>query len=235
MASDLRPIERFVMESLCMKYGGNFRIGEDPPDAYLSLNGKDIAVEISILTQHVVNESGEPLPRLSQDAGALSLCDEIDQEIKREIPFGIYVILTIQSPINKKRQTKVAVIRKIKEIVQQKEMLTDDLKIYGNNIKINLELGERLSGKKVIGMVYNQNSNPVIMQNILFILSERINSKINKCKNVVCKPLWLALFNDYCLAELDDYQDAMDKLPIMHIFDKICLVMESKELHVLYE
>lgn len=88
MAPVLREDERFVIESICTKYGGTYRIGEDPPDAYISLNGNEIAVEISILTQHVVDKSGKPVPRLSQDSGVLRLCDEIDEELKTDIPLG---------------------------------------------------------------------------------------------------------------------------------------------------
>lgn len=235
MAPVLREDEKFVIESLCAKYGGTYRIGEDPPDAYMSLNGNEIAVEISILTQHVVDKSGKTVPRLSQDTGVLRLCDEINEELKSDIPSGVYVLLTISSPLNKIRQTKADLINKIKEIAQKEAPIREVLETNGNKAKIQTILGKRPSGKKVVGVVPNQNSSPDILANVLYILSERINDKVNKCKNIVHGPLWLALFNDYWLAEPDTFELAMEKLSIKHQFNKICLVLGSKEVHTLYE
>jgi hypothetical protein len=60
MASSLREDEKFVIKALCNTYGGTWRDGEDPPDAYLSLSDGEVAVEISILTQHVaVNQANK--------------------------------------------------------------------------------------------------------------------------------------------------------------------------------
>jgi hypothetical protein len=235
MASVLREDEKFVIESLCAKYGGTYRIGEDPPDAYMSLNSNEIAVEISILTQHVVDKSGKPVPRLSQDSGALRLCDELNEDLKSDIPSGVYVLLTISSPLNKTRQTKDELINKIKEIANKDAPIREVFEINENKADIQTVLGERPSGKKVVGVVSNQNSSPDILENVLYMLSERINDKVNKCQNIVHRPLWLALFNDYWLSEPDTYELAMEKLSIEHPFDKICLVLGGKEVHTLYE
>ena len=234
MASSLREDEHFVIEALCASYGGTWRIGEDPPDAYMSLNENEVAVEISILTQHVVSKSGKSVPRLSQDSGVLRLCDEVNEELKNIIPSGVYILLTISAPLNKIRQTKADLINEIKAIVQKKTPKKQVVEINQNKVKIQLISGDRPSGKKVVGIVPNQNSSPDILANVQYILSERINDKIKKCSKVVHRPLWLALFNDYWLAEPDTYELAMNKLSIKHPFERICLVLGNKEVHNLY-
>lgn len=237
MASSLREDEEFVIKSLCAAYGGTWRIGEDPPDAYLSLPEpeNEVAVEISILTQHVVDKSGRTVPRLSQDSGVIRLCDELNEELKNEIPSGVYVLLTISSPLNKIRQTKIDLIHEIKSIVQKKAPNEQASVISQNKVEIKLIQGNRPSGKKIIGIVPNQNSSPDILANVLHILSERVNDKVTKCSNIVHRPLWLALFNDYWLAEPDTFQRAMKQLSITHLFDKICLILGNKEVHILYK
>jgi len=235
MASSLREDEKFVIEALCASYGGTWRIGEDPPDAYMSLTDSEVAVEISILTQHVVSESGKPVPRLSQDTGVLRLCDEINEELKTDIPSRVYVLLTISSPLNKIRQTKTDLINEIKRMAQKKAPNRQVLEINQNKVEIQLILGDRPFGKKVVGIVPNQNSSSDILANVLYILSERINDKVTKCRNIVHRPLWLALFNDYWLADPATYELAMKKLSVAYPFDKICLVLGSKEVHTLYE
>ena len=235
MVSSLREDEKFVIEALCASYGGTWRIGEDPPDAYMSLAENEIAVEISILTQHVVGKSAKPVPRLSQDTGVLRLFDEINEELKNDIPSGVYVLLTISSPLNKIRQTKAELTNEIRKIAQKKAPNKRAIEINKNRVKIQLILGDRPSGKKVVGVVPNQNSSPDIFANVLYILSERINDKVTKCQDIVHWPLWLALFNDYWLAELDTYELAMKKLSVKHPFDRICLVQGSKEVYTLYK
>lgn len=235
MASSLREDEHFVIEALCASYDGTWRIGEDPPDAYMSLSENEVAVEISILTQHVVSKSGKSVPRLSQDSGVLRLCDEVNEELKNVIPSGVYILLTISAPLNKIRQTKADLINEIIGIVQKKAPNEQVVEINQNKVTIQLISGDRPYGKKVVGIVPNQNSSPDILANVQCILSERINDKVNKCSNIVHRPLWLALFNDYWLAEPDTYELAMKNLSITHPFDKICLVLGSKEVHTLYE
>jgi len=235
MAPVLREDEVFVIESLCSKYGGTYRTGEDPPDAYMSLNDNEIAVEISTLTQHVVDRSGKHVPRLSQDTGVLRLCNELDKELKSSVPPGVYVLVIISSPINKIRQTKADLINKIKEIAKKEAPISQVFKTNENKAEIKTFLGERPSGKKIIGAVPNQNSSPDILGNVIYILRERIKDKVAKCQNIAHRPLWLALFNDYWLAEPDTYKLAMEKLFIEHSFDRICLILGSKEVHTLYE
>ncbi len=153
MASSLREDENFVIEALCNTYGGTWRVGEDPPDAYILIGGQEIAVEISILTQHVTDKSGKLVPRLSQDSRVIRLCDELDEEFKSLIPSGVYIMLTISAPLNKIRKTKDYLIHEIKEIVQRNSAIKRVVEINKNRVKIQLISGDRLSGKKVVGVV----------------------------------------------------------------------------------
>ena len=233
MVSSLREDEKFVIEALCATYGGTWRVGEDPPDAYISLDGQETAVEISILTEHVIDKSGKVVPRLSQDSGVIGLCDELAEEFKNLIPSGVYILLTISAPLNKIRKTKAYLIHEIKKIVQRNTATERVVEIYKNRVKIQLISGDRLSGKKVVGIVPNQNSNADILVNARYILNERLNEKTKKCSKIVHRPLWLALFNDYWLAGPDTYKLAMKNLSITHPFDKICLVLGNKQVHTL--
>jgi len=235
MASSLRKDEQFVIKALCASYNGTWRIGEDPPDAYMVLKDNEVAVEISILTQHVVGKSGKSVSRLSQDIGVLRLSDEIDKELKNIIPSGVYILLTISAPLNKIRQTKADLINEIKSLVRKNAPIKQVIKINKNKIKIHSISGDRPSAKKVISIVANQNSSPDVLANVQYMLRERIDDKVKKCLKVKHRPLWLALFNDYWLAEPDTYELAINNLTIKHQFEKICLVLRNKEVHNLYE
>ena len=72
--NSLRSDELFVINSLASFFDGRWCDEENPPDAYLEVNGERVAVEISTLTQHVSYSKGGMTPRLSED----SPCVRID-------------------------------------------------------------------------------------------------------------------------------------------------------------
>lgn len=235
MCNSLSEDEKFVIESLSSSLGGSWRPGEDPPDTYLMQGNVEVAVEISTLTQHVVGKSGDPEPRLSQDMGVLRMCDELNEEIAELIPSGSYIILTLHAPLEKLRKFKTLLKEKIIDVVDKGKFEQNSFEINGNKVKIHFVKGNRPSGKKVVGIVANKKSSPHISSNVEFILSHRIQDKTYKCSKVVHRPLWLALFNDYWLAETDSYKVAMRQYTEDHPFEKILLISGNGEVHSIYE
>ncbi|MFH1372899.1 MAG: hypothetical protein ABII79_03790 [bacterium] len=231
MENMLREDEIFVVKTLCAVLSGTYRAGENPPDAYLSYEGKEVAVEISTLTQHVISDSGDAIPRLSQDTGVIRLCDELDGELGKDVPNGVYVILTLHSPINKIRKFKELLKQQVISIIKSSVALDKIIDIKGNIVKVRSVHGERPDGKKIIGIVINKNTSSNISDNVVYILGQRIEEKTIKCMNVNHRPLWLALFNNYWLAESRLYQEALKTLSIEHPFEKIFLVDDGKHVH----
>ena len=156
MKNMLREDEMFVVEALCAALSCTWRAGEDPPDAYLSYEGAEVAVEISTLTQHVISDSGDAIPRLSQDTGVIRLCDELDEELGKDVPNGVYVILTLYSPINKIRKFKESLKQQVISMIKSGVALDEVIDINGNKVRVHLVDGERPSGKKIIGIVANK-------------------------------------------------------------------------------
>jgi hypothetical protein len=235
MGGSLNDDEQFVMESLSSSFGGAWRPGEDPPDAYLMQGNVEVALELSTLTQNVVGTTGTLESRLSQDIGVLRICDELDEELGDLIGSASYAILTLHAPVDKLRKFRSILKGRIIEIVNAGTAEDVSLDISGNNVNVHVVKGQRPSGKKVVGIVANQNSNPNISSNVDFILSHRIQAKTQKCSKVTHRPLWLALFNDYWLAELNSYRYAMQQYSERHPFGKILLISGNREVHSIYE
>src|SRR5258708_40248847 len=106
MPNQLKHDEQFMTSALVDHLNGTWSAGEDPPDAYLTIGAETVAVEISTLTQHVVNERGGTKARLSEDSTALWLANELDKELCKIIPTGRVVVLTLRAPISEARRTK---------------------------------------------------------------------------------------------------------------------------------
>jgi len=220
---------------LATHFSGNWWPGENPPDAYLRVGDEVTAVEISTLTQHVSDGSGGLKPRLSEDATAIWLANALNSELRENIPGGWLVILVLASPILKAKKVKAQLRDRITTLVATSRETEVTESIFDNCIKIHVAPDDRPSGKKVVGVVSSQKSSPDILLNARNILEDRLVVKAGKCRFLNFKgPLWLALFNDYWLADDDTYQQAMDSFSVDHPFEKILLVSGNKsvaELH----
>ena len=234
----LRPDEQFCIEAVVSSVGGQWSEGEDPPDAYLNTGNERIAVEISTLTQYVTDHSAGFKPRLSEDTTAIRLCNELNHDLKNDIPENRTILLILSAPINSARKLKRKLIDEIMALVGSAASndVTVTREIMGNKITIHLIPNDRPSGKKIVGAVQNENSSADILANATAILADRIDIKTQKCKSLQSgDPLWLVLFNDYWLADIDTYRQAMSKLSVDHPFKKILIISGNKSVEILYE
>lgn len=234
----LRSDEKFCIEAVADSVEGEWSEGENPPDTYLRFGSEKIAVEISTLTQYVTDQNGDSRPRLSDDSTGIRLSDELDQDLKKEIPANRTVLLILSTPINSARKLKPRLKEEIKTLVSGAG--SDDFTVahtlLGNKITIRLIPAGRPSGKKVICAIQNEKSSADILANAVAILRDRIVTKTEKCKSLSSSdPLWLVLFNDYWLADLDTYRQAMSELSIEHPFERILIVSGNKSVAILEE
>lgn len=234
----LRPDEKYCIEAVAASVGGKWSEGEDPPDAYLSIGNDNIAVEISTLTQHVTDDNGGTKPRLSEDSAAIRLCNELDEELKTRIPAGRKILLILSAPIYSARKLKPRLGAEIIALVEGagEEDITVQREILTNKITIHHFPEDRPTDKKIAGVVRNKNSDANILANAKTILTDRIAVKARKCSSLTSSgPIWLALFNDYWLADTDTYRQAMAQITHDHPFERILIVSGNRSLHVLYE
>jgi hypothetical protein len=238
MPNQLKPDELFVINALATHLNGTWSAGEDPPDAYLEIGDGTVAVEISTLTQHVVDERGGTHARLSEDSTALWLANELDKELRTAIPDGHMVVLTLRAPIAKARRTKEELKDKILHLVANTTDQTIDVEedVLENRIDINLSSYSDPDNRKVHAVVINRKSDPHVTSNARMILEERITTKTEKCNSLPFKgPVWLALFNDYFLADDETYKQAIGQMSRSHVFDKIFLISGNRSVATLYD
>ena len=80
-------------------------------------------------------------------------------------------------------------------------------------------------GKKIAGFVVNTNSSADIGLNARLVLEDRIRTKSKICASLP-RPIWLAVLNDYWLADADTYAVAGRQLNLQHCFERIFLVSD---------
>jgi hypothetical protein len=226
-AATLREDEAFVMRSLALAYSASWRPGENPPDAYLAIGNKEIAVEISTLTQHVRDDRGTRA-RISDDTVAVALANELNDELGGVIPDGHTIGLILSSPILKFRKTKSALALLLRSELLDPHAFTTDalLNIQGNAIKIFRNNHGDSKYKKVSGIISHRSASADILDNTAYILEDRIRVKAEKCASLATREtLWLALRNDYWLTDGDTYRYALRHIPeLQHPFEKVVLI-----------
>jgi len=231
----LRDDEEFVIRAVARKFSGTWEPGENPPDAYLTIGANAIAVEITTLTQYVTDDRGTR-PRASDDAPTGDLASYLNVELHNLIPERYSISLVLSTPIFNVRKTKTDLVKFLRRCDIQSFASAKEIQIQGNTIKISLRCHEETQTTKVWIAANNRSSNPDILSNAIDILEDRIVTKARTCSTLVGKqPLWLALLNDYFLAEASDYETALLCISASHPFDIILLISRDGQVDALFE
>jgi len=238
----LRADEKFVKDSLVKYFGGSDIVkaweGEDPPDIYINVEGETIAVEITRLSPVSFAQDGSIENRNTQDYFGINLCDALDSKLKCYVPAEIDIILTLYVPVGNARKYKNELYSCLKDLIAKDPKAGDseEMKIADEKVRISVVSSSEHSQKKISYVIANKNSDPNTLSNAEIILAYRIKEKQEKCKKIQHDgPIWLALFNDYWLADHETYAQAIKNISFEHEFKKIFLVLDTGLVHQIYE
>lgn len=213
--------EQFLADSLCRYFGGSYRLGEDPPNFYLLIDGKEVAVEASTIVQQVPNAQHVLVSRNSQDSGVVRVGRELNSEIGAFVKDDQRIILTLFSPIECLRKFKTQLINCAIDFINS-DYENRFVDILSNKVKISRY--QNNGKKKISCIVANRCSSPCINENAYFSFIKILRQKALKCNKVASAELWLCLFNEYFLADVKDYSDSLAGVKFEHPFKKILIV-----------
>ncbi len=211
--------------------------GEDPPDIYIKVKGETIAVEITRLSPVSFDQKFSAQNRNTQAYFGINLCNELDLKLKNNVPSEVDIILTLYVPVKNGRKYKSELYGRLKNFIAQnlKAGTREKIKIVDDEVKISVVPNREHSQKKIVGIVVNKNSSPDILGNAEVILLGRIKDKQEKCRKIKHNgPIWLALFNDYWLADHRTYAQALKNISVSHDFEKIFVVSDIGVVHQIY-
>jgi len=234
LKSEEEFVKNCLVKALCATKAWK---GEDPPDIYLEINGEKIAVEITMLSPVSFDEDGTIQNRNSQDYFGFNLCNDLNSSFKNEIPPNVDIHLGLYVPVENGRKYKKELYTYLRKFISKDLKAGDkkEIRLSGSKVEIYVVPNRQYSDKKIVGAIVNKNSNANILSNAQVILAERIQDKVKKCKVIKQKvPIWLALFNDYFLADHETYIQALETMNIAHNFDRIYVIMHHGLVHQIY-
>lgn len=223
----MRPDERFVGECLVQFFGGHAQAsvtpGEDPPDLRMRVGSLSVAVEVSRLSQFTVHPNGLLGNRASEDTFVVDLVEHLNATIGPSLPEHIDVLISAETPIRRRPKYRKALIRHVKSMAHsagpgaRREF---DLEGFRTRIKT---IPRRRGRARIVGLISNRFSSADIALNARVMLESRLRVKIVKCASIK-GPIWLALLNDYWIADHATYVSAAREFSLCHNFDKVLLV-----------
>jgi hypothetical protein len=169
---------RAALEAVARHFSATWEKGEGPPDAYLTIAGKRIAVEVTTTTQRIADRGSLTKPRLRFDRVALRLVRRLQEALSASVPDGNTLILTITAPIRVPSKTAAALEDNIRTyLARQSARAEAKYTIHGNRIRVRLVKGGSRRTTKVIGFVHNPDSDPDVLFDLTHSLLERTHGR----------------------------------------------------------
>ena len=124
-----------------------------PPDAYIMVAGKRLAVDITSLKQSGTGQGNAVKPCLRFDKVATRLIERLQATLGETVPDGMTVSLTITPPIRLPSKTAASLEDRIQTLLGRGSPGRDEKEtVHGNRVRIRLLRDEYERAPKMIGV-----------------------------------------------------------------------------------
>jgi len=223
---DLKKQERTAIEAVARRFSATWEKGSDPPDAYIMVAGKRVAVDITTLKRRGTGQGNAAKPRLRFDKVATRLIERLQATLGETVPDGMTVLLTITAPIHLPSKTAASLEDKIQTLLRRRGSPGRDEKdmIHGNRVQIRLLRDETERAPKMIGFVHNSDSDPLLLLNMTHELLELISAEPGRRASRLAGDRWLVVISARGILCLEPYRYIYSQLRMATDFKKILMV-----------
>ena len=110
---DLGKRQRAAIEAVARRFSATWEMGSDPPDAFILVAGKRVAVDIITLKPRGSGQDNAAKPRLRFDKVATRVIERLQANLGETVPAGTTVVLTVTAPIRLASKTIASLEDKI--------------------------------------------------------------------------------------------------------------------------
>jgi hypothetical protein len=118
--SNLTKQERTAIEAVARRFSATWAKGTNPQDAYITVAGKRVAVDIATLKQRGTSQRNAAKPRLRFDKVATRLIERLQAALAENVPDRMTVVLTITAPIRLASKTAAVLEAKTKTLLERR-------------------------------------------------------------------------------------------------------------------
>ena len=221
----LKKQERAAVEAVARQFSATWEKGSDPPDAYIMVAGKRVAVDITTLKRRGNSQGKAAKPRLRFDKVATRLIERLQATLGETVPHGTTVLLTITAPIRLPLKTAALLEDKIQTLLRRGSSGRDGKHtIHGNRIRIRVLRNESERVPKMIGFVHNSDSDPLLLLNMTRELLEPISAEAGRQTPTLGGDRWLVVISARGISCLEAYCYIYSCLHMTTDFKKILVV-----------
>jgi hypothetical protein len=231
---DLKKQERTAIEAVARRFSATWEKGSDPPDAYLMVARKRVAVDITTLKRRGAGQGNAAKPRLRFDKVATRLIESLQATLGETVPDGMTVLLTITAPIRLPAKTAASLEDKIQTLLGRGSTGRDEKDtIHGNRVQIRLLRDESERAPKMIGFVHNSDSDPLLLLNITCDLLELISADAGRQRPKLAVDRWLVVISAGGISCLEAYRCIYSQLRTETDFKKVLMVFSDGSVGML--
>ena len=226
--------ERTAIESVAKRFSATWQEASDPPDAYITVAGKRVAVDITTLKRRGTLAVNAAKPRLRFDKVATRLIERLRATLSENVPDGMTVLLTITAPIRLPSKTTVSLEEKVQSLLARSSPGRDEIAtIHGNRIRMRLLRSESKRAPKMIGFVHNSDSDSLLLLNMSRELLEAISAEAGGPAPRRASDPWLIVISAQGSSCLEVYRHIYSQLLRTTGFEKILMVFGDERIGVL--
>jgi hypothetical protein len=222
---DLKKHELTAIEAVARRFSATWEEGNNPPDAYITVAGKRVAVDITTLKRRGTGQGNTAKPRLRFDKVATRLIERLQATFGQTVPDGMTVLLTISAPIRLPSKTAASLEGKIQTLLGLGSRGRDEkATVHGNRVQIRFLRHESERAPKVIGFVHNSDSDPLLVLNMTGELLDLINAEAGRRAPRLAGDRWLVVISAGGISCLDAYRYIYSQLRVASDIKKILMV-----------
>jgi len=231
---DLKKQERAAIEAVARRFSATWEKGSDPPDAYLMVAGKRVAVEIITLKRRGTGQANASKPGLRFDKVATRLMERLQATVSETMPDGTAVWLTITAPIRLPSKTAASLEDKIRALLGRRSPGREEKDtIHGNRVRIRLLSDESERAPKMIGFVHNSDSDPLLLLNMTREVLELIGAEAGRRAPRLAGDRWLVVISAGEISCCEAYRYIYSQLRMATGFKKILMVFGDGSVGIL--
>jgi hypothetical protein len=231
---DLKKQERTAIEAVARRFSATWEKGNDPPDAYIMVAGKRVAVDITTLKRRGTGQGNAAKLRLRFDKVTTRLIERLQTTLGETVPDGTTALLTITAPIRLPSKTAAALEDKIQTLLGRGSPGRDEKDtIHGNRVQIRLLRDESERAPNMIGFVHNSDSDPLLLLNMTRELLELISAEADRRATGLGGDRWLVVISAGGISYLEAYRYIYSQLRMVTDFKKVLIVFGDGRVEVL--
>lgn len=233
----LSKAQLLAIRAVARHYHASWQIGECPPDAYATVNGRKIALDVAVIRQSRPSKRLLAKARLREDVVARRVLHAIKSALGAHVPQRKTIILTLGAPIKVPKQLIVALSKLLLNYIQGGIVERDERKtILGNRVRFRVLSDDPSLKAKVIGFVFSGDPAPGSIANSMRWLHDEIGARAKRrMPKGFAGDRWLLLGGDGWIADSKTYRLIYSQLSLDRGFKRIFMVLDGGRVEPLAE